>query len=444
MRNFSIRSAHCYYIAPFRVLDYSGFKSFLEAEKWETIQEPDDYDRHAINPINAEFLGLRPGGTKGFLQGEYYRHNYIKEDYSIFNNKKLKVAGRVVGEAEAVLENYLRIHLFPDSGVGILVFCFSVENTDSDTLIKLNYDLHKIDKYQSPKLLFPTGIDITKKKLYGEKDGFGTIGEMTRTLLGMSGNFVELLNHHRLRAATCIELAAQDLDNDSLEEMLPLIAMCFSVTYKLPSGIDKPRPKYLFDDILVSAFYEGMAVAMISSGSDTFSANFDAKFRDSYLPIYLMTNLSEAVIVANTNNAEAKDTKILEVLHKVKCFTKLPVSQYHHLVCLSEICSEAVYMPKRNDALVDYFEYQRLEHASVVAEQEKLRDEDAKFRSENLTYIALAFTVASITFPLVTFLGFTFFSDLPCWGKYIVAAVLTAVVLMIFWCIYRIIGKHKI
>lgn len=441
MLNFNIESAQCYYIAPFKVRDYKRFTSFLREKGWDMLTAPGGYDRHSINALNAEFLGLRSDGDEAFLRGVSYIRNDVSGDFKIFNRKKVRIQGRVVVTAEAVLENFLRIHIFPEADVGLLVFCFSVAGMDAETLIRLNYDLHKIDSHQSPSILFPVG-----KGEYAPINGFGTVGEMTRTLLGTENQVVELLNPHRLRAATCIEVAVSEYDKRSLEEALTHISMCFALTYKLPCGKDRFRPTYLFENIVASAFYEGLALAIINdnpSGKGCFATNFREKFCNSYLPIYLMVNLSECIIAANSIKTIGRGEKMLETLHKVKCFTKLPPSQYHHLVQLAEICSKAVYLPQRNEALVDYFEYKQLEDAAQAAHDDKIRDEEAKQRGENITLIALAFTIASVTFPFLSFLGYYDICELSVWGRVVVLVILSIIGLIIIYSIYKMIKRKS-
>lgn len=179
MLNFNIESAQCYYIAPFKVRDYERFTSFLREKGWDMLTAPGGYDRHSINALNAEFLGLRSDGDEAFLRGVSYIRNDFSGDFKIFNRKKVRIQGRVVVTAEAVLENFLRIHIFPEADVGLLVFCFSVEGMDAETLIRLNYDLHKIDSHQSPSILFPVG-----KGAYAPINGFGTCRRNDKDAVG--------------------------------------------------------------------------------------------------------------------------------------------------------------------------------------------------------------------------------------------------------------------
>lgn len=439
MNKLHVSEAQLYYVAPFKVSDYDSFVSYLRSESWESPDSKCDYDRHSINAANAEFLGLRPGGETGVLQGEYFYHENTSDGYSIFNNKNLTVQGRTVGDVEAVLMNHLKIHLYKEASVGLLVFGFSVREMTLATLIKLNYDLHKIDTHQSPNLLFRKS-----KTEFGTKPGFETVGNLVRRLLGCTGadsDNVRLLNKHRVRAAACmhVDTNQESYDQSVLNEALVLMSMCYSVTYKLPAEANI-RPEYIFNNIAVSAHFEGLAMAILrdfSEGEDNFEANFGGKFRDTYMPLYLMANLSECVITANSNKENMENEEMIKVLHKVRCFTKLPVSQYHHLVRFSEICHSAVYLPQRNDALVDYFEYERMDRENHLAELEKVRGEESKVREQNLNYIVLLFTVVQFVFLVLNFLGINTFCDLS--GFWLCLVIL--IFIAILWWLCRLVVK---
>lgn len=429
MNSMLVSGAQLYYIAPFRICDYDSFVNYLNGESWESPETYGDYDRHSINAVNAEFLGLRPGGDKGLLQGEYFYHTDTSGYYSAFNKKRIIVKGRVVGEAEATLDNHLKIHLFKDAAVGLLVVGLSVDDMNLETLVKLNYDLHKIDSFQSPALLFKKS-----KTEYGSNPGFKTMGDLIRRLLGCNGNgagHVTLLNKHRLRAAACLHVDTNrnTYNEDLLKDALTRMSMCYSVTYKLPAE-GTVKPEYLFDNIMVSAYFEGLSMAVMrdsSVGDDNFEANFAGKFRDSYLPIYLMANLAESVITTNSNKENLENEEMIKVLHKVKCFTKLPVSQYHHLVRFSEICCNAVYLPQRNDALVDYFEYERVDRENHLAELEKIRGDESKIREQNLNYIALIFTIVQFLFLILNFCGISTFCDMSSFWSWIVSLLFAVI-----------------
>lgn len=445
MKTMSVSGAQLYYIAPFRICDYDSFVEYLKGELWESPETYGDYDRHSINAVNAEFLGLRPGGDKGLLQGEYFFHDSIAGEYSIFNKKKMIVRGRVVGDAEAVLMNHLRIHLYKEASVGLLVVGLSVDNMNLETLVKLNYDLHKIDSFQSPTLLFK------KSKTEDEaKPGFETMGALIRRLLGCSdsaSSHVTLLNKHRLRAAACLQVDThQDTyKEDVLKDALTLMSMCYSVTYKLPAE-GTAKPECLFENIMVSAYFEGLSMAVVrdaSKGEDNFEANFPGKFRVAYLPIYLMANLAESVITTNSNKENLENDTMIKVLHKVKCFTKLPVSQYHHLVRFSEICCDAVYLPQRNDALVDYFEYERVDRENHLAELEKIRGDESKIREQNLNYIVLVFTVVQFLFLILNFCGITTFCDLSCVWRWVISLLFTVITGGLLFLIVRVLFHKK-
>ena len=205
--------------------------------------------------------------------------------------------------------------------------------------------------------------------------------------------------------------------------------MCYSLSYKLPAG-NNIKPEYLFDNIAVSAYFEGMSMAVLRDHSvreDNFETNFKGKFLDSYMPVYLMANLAESVIASNSNKENLENEEIIKVLHKVKCFTKLPVSPYHHLIRFSEICSNAVYLPQRNAALVDYFEYERVDRANHLAELEKIRGEESKVREQNLNYIMLLFTFVQFFFLLLNFSGVSTFCDLDTFWLWVVSLLLMVI-----------------
>ncbi len=438
-----VSKAQLYYIAPFKICNYDLFVDYLKEESWKSPDEYGDYDRHSINAANAEFLGLRPGGDTGVLQGECFSHEDVSGIYNIFNNKKTVVQGRTVGSAEAFLMNYLRIHLCKDSSVGLLVFGLSVGEMEVDTLIKLNYDLHKIDSYQSPTLLFKKS-----RTEYEKQPGFDTMGALVRRLLGCNdSDNVMLLNQHRLRAAACLHIDTnqKSYDEAALNDALVLMSMCYSVSYKLPVE-KKISPEYLFDNIAVSAFFEGISMAVFrdfSKGEDNFEANFEEKFRYSYMTIYLMANLAESIIATNSNKENLENEEMIKVLHKVKCFTKLPVSQYHHLVRFSEICNNAIYLPQRNDALVDYFEYERVDRENHLAELEKIRGEEAKVREQNLNYIMLLFTFVQFFFLVLNFSGVNTFCDLDiCW-LWVVISLLIAISYGFIRLVVKVLLRRK-
>ena len=423
-----VSNAQLYYIAPFKIGDYDRFVGYLKGESWETLDDCGDFSRHSINDANAEFLGLMPGGDIGVLQGVCFRHQDTNGAYSIFNNKKVTIQGRSVGDVEVVLMNHLRIYLYKEASVGLLLFGFSVNEMEMDTLIKLNYDLHKIDSQQSPSLSFRKSKDE-----YCAKPGFETVGNLVLSLLGCNGNDsgVRLLNPQRMRAAVCahVDTSQKEYSASALNDALVLMSMCYSLSYKLPAG-NNIKPEYLFDNIAVSAYFEGMSMAVLRDHSvreDNFETNFKGKFLDSYMPVYLMANLAESVIASNSNKENLENEEIIKVLHKVKCFTKLPVSPYHHLIRFSEICSNAVYLPQRNAALVDYFEYERVDRANHLAELEKIRGEESKVREQNLNYIMLLFTFVQFFFLLLNFSGVSTFCDLDTFWLWVVSLLLMVI-----------------
>lgn len=341
-----VLDADFYFIAPLYINDWNAFeKEFKNTSKWTSRlgkgkgslknflscflgeKEPQEFPMQAGSAYNGLFQGSDNAALKSLNNGRL--------KFKSAKDKPLDAGDDILFtiESDAIVLNVAPNHKC--ATVYINLKCRS--EITLGQAVSLNYQLHKSDRQQSPKI-YMKGQD-------GEwvcSPGRATLVEIINGML--PENAFEYAYRDRFISSTLLRLDTSD-NPDEAEISDSLVRLGLAEDYKYKTSAEaSSKVKRLYDNILAYASNEALATVVLSPDPDNeseFIKDFNKKaFNKSYLPLYLAAILADNCLKGILRNidmvADPENIYEQDLLHEVQMIYKFEVANYTHLNRLME------------------------------------------------------------------------------------------------------------
>lgn len=386
-----VLNADFYFIAPLYINDWAAFeKEFKNTSKWTSR------------------LGKGKGSLKNFLScflGEKQPQEFPMQAGSAYNgllqcsgNAALKsINGRLkfksakdkpldagddilfTIESDAIVLNVAPNHKC--ATVYINLKCRS--EITLDQAVSLNYQLHKSDRQQSPKI-YMKGQD-------GEwvcSPGRATLVEIINGML--PENAFEYAYRDRFISSTLLRLDTSDNpDEAEISDSLVRLGLAEDHKYKT-SAEASSKVKRLYDNILAYASTEALATVVLSPDPDNereFITDFNKKaFNKSYLPLYLAAILADNCLKSALRHLDtiADNPDEQDRLREARMVYSFEAAQHTHLNKLMDSIRADRQFELKYEAVTQSIEARRIRNESrrLKLEEEARKLEEAARRLE--------------------------------------------------------------
>lgn len=386
-----VLDADFYFIAPLYINDWNAFeKEFKNTSKWTSR------------------LGKGKGSLKNFLScflGEKEPQEFPMQAGSAYNgllqcsgNAALKsINGRLkfksakdkpldagddilfTIESDAIVLNVAPNHKCATAYINLK--CRS--EITLDQAVSLNYQLHKSDRQQSPK--------IYMENSGGEwvcTPGRATLVEIINGML--PENAFEYTYRDRFISSTLLRLDTSDNpDEAEISDSLVRLGLAEDHKYKT-SAEASSKVKRLFDNIMTYASNEALATVVLSSDPDNereIITDFNKKaFNKSYLPLYLAAILADNCLKSALRHLDtiADDPDEQDRLREARMIYSFEAAQHTHLNKLMESIRADRQFELKYEAVTQSIEARRIRNESrrLKLEEEARKLEEAARRLE--------------------------------------------------------------
>lgn len=386
-----VLDADFYFIAPIYINDWNAFeKEFKNTSKW------------------TNRLGKGKGSLKNFLScflGEKEPLEFPMQAGSAYNgllqcsgNAALKsINGQLkfksakdkpldagddilfTIESDAIVLNVAPNHKCATAYINLK--CRS--EITLDQAVSLNYQLHKSDRQQSPKI-YMKGQD-------GEwvcSPGRATLVEIINGML--PENAFEYAYRDRFISSTLLRLDTSDNpDEAEISDSLVRLGLAEDHKYKT-SAEASSKVKRLFDNIMTYASNEALATVVLSPDPDNereFIKDFNKKaFNKSYLPLYLAAILADNCLKCALRHLDtiADDPDEQDRLREARMIYSFEAAQHTHLNKLMESIRADRQFELKYEAVTQSIEARRIRNESrrLKLEEEARKLEEAARRLE--------------------------------------------------------------
>lgn len=386
-----VLDADFYFIAPIYINDWDAFEEeFKNTSKWTSR------------------LGKGKGSLKNFLScflGEKGPQEFPMQAGSAYNgllqcsgNAALKsINGRLkfksakdkpldagddilfTIESDAIVLNVAPNHKCATAYINLK--CKS--EITLDQAVSLNYQLHKSDRQQSPKI-YMKGQD-------GEwvcSPGRATLVEIINGML--PENAFEYTYRDRFISSTLLRLDTSD-NPDEVEIADSLVRLGLAEDHKYKTSAEaSSKVKRLFDNIMTYASNEALATVVLSPDPDNereFITDFNKKaFNKSYLPLYLAAILADNCLKSALRHLDtiADDPDEQDRLREARMIYSFEAAQHTHLNKLMESIRADRQFELKYEAVTQSVEARRIRNESrrLKLEEEARKLEEAARRLE--------------------------------------------------------------
>lgn len=386
-----VLDADFYFIAPIYINDWDAFEEeFKNTSKWTSR------------------LGKGKGSLKNFLScflGEKGPQEFPMQAGSAYNsllqcsgNAALKsINGRLkfksakdkpldagddilfTIESDAIVLNVAPNHKCATAYINLK--CKS--EITLDQAVSLNYQLHKSDRQQSPKI-YMKGQD-------GEwvcSPGRATLVEIINGML--PENAFEYTYRDRFISSTLLRLDTSD-NPDEVEIADSLVRLGLAEDHKYKTSAEaSSKVKRLFDNIMTYASNEALATVVLSPDPDNereFITDFNKKaFNKSYLPLYLAAILADNCLKSALRHLDtiADDPDEQDRLREARMIYSFEAAQHTHLNKLMESIRADRQFELKYEAVTQSIEARRIRNESrrLKLEEEARKLEEAARRLE--------------------------------------------------------------
>lgn len=236
--------------------------------------------------------------------------------------------------------------------------------------VSLNYQLHKTDRQQSPKIYMENSD--------GEwfcTPGRATLVEIIKGML--PENAYEFAYSERFITSTLLRLDTSDNhDEAEISDSLVRLGLAEDHKYKIPTEAFS-KVKKLFDNIMTYASTEALATVVLSPDpghESEFIEDFNKKaFNKSYLPLYLAAILADNCLKSALRNLDtvALDPDEQDRLREARMIYSFEPANFSHLNRLMESIRADRYFEIKYESVTQSVEARRIRNEKERLELEK-------------------------------------------------------------------------
>lgn len=387
-----VLDADFYFIAPLYINDWDAFEEeFKNTSKWTSRlgkgkgslknflscflgeKEPQEFPMQAGSAYNGLLQGSDNAALKSLNNGRL--------KFKSAKDKPLDAGDDILFtiESDAIVLNVAPNHKC--ATVYINLKCRS--EITLGQAVSLNYQLHKSDRQQSPKI-YMKGQD-------GEwvcSPGRATLVEIINGML--PENAFEYTYRDRFISSTLLRLDTSDNpDEAEISDSLVRLGLAEDHKYKT-SAEASSKVKRLFDNIMTYASNEALATVVLSPDPDNereFITDFNKKaFNKSYLPLYLAAILADNCLKSALRHLDtiADDPDEQDRLREARMIYSFEAAQHTHLNKLMESIRADRQFELKYDAVTQSIEARRIRNESrrLKLEEEARKLEEAARRLE--------------------------------------------------------------
>lgn len=443
-------------IAPFRIIDWRGFESGLPS-----IWQPNhSYNSYSVKEHIASFLGYVEDSSDSILSsGLAYEGDLQQSEIKLLSSFKgslllCKSDGlSLVDYADPLTaSNFVRLHLSPNRKCGLATISISCGTSTLGDVVDINYILHKSDLSQIPFFKKRSGFDKEKKEpVYSVK---GTLMDVFNNLMPENGFIWE--NPARFVTACYVQVIYEQKDREEIDHALTLLGQAKDSSYELDDSA-KSKILNLYENILTYSSPEGFACCVLNDcpGKEIpFIADSVNTFKNSYLPLYLTSVLSDLVLTSSLRNLNsiASDIKEQDRIREAGLAITLSPSHYYHLNRLLVSCLDGRNLHDKIVAIHDSIDARRgqLERERMEIEKQRQdlavqKQQQIEKQDRSINYILGFIGIGQVVFAILEMTGVSrIFGDSfaeGSWGKGIVFFCSLLFIVAIFIYIKRLI-KH--
>lgn len=374
-----VLDADFYFIAPLYINDWNAFeKEFKNTSKWTSRlgkgkgslknflscflgeKEPQEFPMQAGSAYNGLFQGSDNAALKSLNNGRL--------KFKSAKDKPLDAGDDILFtiESDAIVLNVAPNHKC--ATVYINLKCRS--EITLGQAVSLNYQLHKSDRQQSPKI-YMKGQD-------GEwvcSPGRATLVEIINGML--PENAFEYAYRDRFISSTLLRLDTSDNpDEAEISDSLVRLGLAEDHKYKT-SAEASSKVKRLFDNIMTYASNEALATVVLSPDPDNereIITDFNKKaFNKSYLPLYLAAILADNCLKSALRHLDtiADDPDEQDRLREARMIYSFEPAQHTHLNKLMESIRADRQFELKYEAVTQSVEARRIRNEKERLELEK-------------------------------------------------------------------------
>lgn len=374
-----VLDADFYFIAPLYINDWAAFeKEFENKSKWTSRLGK---GKGSLKNFLSCFLGekgpqefpMQAGSAyNGLLQGSdnaaLKSLNNGRLKFKSAKDKPLDAGDDILFtiESDAIVLNVAPNHKC--ATVYINLKCRS--EITLGQAVSLNYQLHKSDRQQSPKI-YMKGQD-------GEwvcSPGRATLVEIINGML--PENAFEYAYRDRFISSTLLRLDTSDNpDEAEISDSLVRLGLAEDHKYKT-SAEASSKVRRLFDNIMTYASNEALAAVVLSPDPDhesEFIEDFNNKaFNKSYLPLYLAAILADNCLKSALRNLDtvALDPDEQDRLREARMIYSFEPAQHTHLNKLMDSIRTDRYFELKYESVTQSVEARRIRNEKERLELEK-------------------------------------------------------------------------
>lgn len=468
-----VLDADFYFIAPIYINDWAAFeKEFENKSKWTSRlgkgkgslknflscflgeKEPQEFPMQAGSAYNGLFQGSDNAALKSLNNGRL--------KFKSAKDKPLDAGDDILFtiESDAIVLNVAPNHKC--ATVYINLKCRS--EITLGQAVSLNYQLHKSDRQQSPKI-YMKGQD-------GEwvcSPGRATLVEIINGML--PENAFEYAYRDRFISSTLLRLDTSDNpDEAEISDSLVRLGLAEDHKYKT-SAEASSKVRRLFDNIMTYASNEALATVVLSPDPDNereIITDFNKKaFNKSYLPLYLAAILADNCLKSALRNLDtvALDPDEQDRLREARMIYSFEPANFSHLNKLMDSIRTDRYFELKYESVTQSVEARRIrnekerleleksereaEEKALKLEKERIdREEKLQAKRDRFMNILLGFIgIGQVVFAVLQLAGANFIlgqSTGMNTGVRYTSLILSAVfIALIIWLIIYLLKKPK-
>lgn len=386
-----VLDADFYFIAPLYINDWAAFeKEFKNTSKWTSRLGK---GKGSLKNFLSCFLGekeplefpMQPGlAYNGLLQcsgNAALKSINGRLKFKSAKDKPLDAGDDILFtiESDAIVLNVAPNHKCATAYINLK--CRS--EITLDQAVSLNYQLHKSDRQQSPKIYMENSD--------GEwvcTPGRATLVEIINGML--PENAFEYTYRDRFISSTLLRLDTSD-NPDEVEIADSLVRLGLAEDHKYKTSAEaSSKVKRLFDNIMTYASNEALATVVLSPDPDNereFITDFNKKaFNKSYLPLYLAAILADNCLKSALRHLDtiADDPDEQDRLREARMIYSFEAAQHTHLNKLMESIRADRQFELKYEAVTQSIEARRIRNESrrLKLEEEARKLEEAARRLE--------------------------------------------------------------
>lgn len=281
----------------------------------------------------------------------------------------------------------IEAHVAPSRHAGVAMLRFATGNCSLHEAVDINYTIQKCD---------PTLIPSMCSFRDGEWSPVNGRETLKALFEGLLPGCITPVNDARFLMACNVGVdTSAKPDETDIENALVKLGMVKDWKYKTNDD-ERSRIKKLFENIWTHASHEGFAAVYLTADmqAETFLKDFHGRFPKSYLPVYLVSILSELTYLGALRNPDhvANNLEELDRVRETNLVLNFEPSHYTHLIQLMDSFRDTMHFDKKFEIILSNIEARRAQidaqrlqvekENQALALQRKAEADEARKRME--------------------------------------------------------------